>query len=139
MSHALHRLRQLGALPLRVSLAAGGLAAAIALGWWLGAGRVQARWDAAELAHARAAADARAENELLRASAAAAHEAARQQIQSRTPEARRAVNTALRQPVPCPPPAPGAPPAADLALGDVRVPAAVVDGLRRAGAPPAAP
>ncbi len=123
----------------RAALAAMGLAAALALGGWLGAGRVQARWDAAELAHAQAAAEAREEQRRLLATAAARAEDGRQQIQTRTPEVRRAVTQALRQPLQCPPPALGGPPGADLALGDVRVPAAVVDGLRRAGAAPAAP
>lgn len=40
------------ALGLRLALLAGALAA----GWWLGAGRVQARWDAADLQRERAVA-----------------------------------------------------------------------------------
>jgi hypothetical protein len=135
--HALHPLRQRGALPLRVSLGAAALAACVALGWHLGAGRVQARWDAADLAKARAAERQAAEQRAAAARASLRAVEAAQQIQQRTPQARRDVASALRAPVVCKTDPPDRPRIDDLALGDIRVPPAVVDGLRRAGADPA--
>jgi len=135
--HALHPLRQRGALPLRVSVGAAVLAACVALGWHLGAGRVQARWDAAQLAAARAAERQAAEQRAAAARATVRAVEAGQQIQQRTPQARRDVASALRAPIACETNASDRPRIDDRPLGDIRVPAAVVDGLRRAGADPA--
>jgi hypothetical protein len=106
------------------------LLAAAAGGWHLGAGRVQARWDVAELQRERQAAELRAEAQRLAQAAATRHEAQRRRIEARLPGLRRDLADALRRPLACPTGAP-------VAVGDVLVPAAAVDRLRDAGADPA--
>lgn len=109
------------------------LAAAVAAGWWLGAGRVQARWDAAELQRERAAQTLLAQDRRRQAGAADQYEAQRQQIRLAATQALPEVRNALSAPISCPAGA-----SAPLALADVPVPAAVLDQLRHAGADPRA-
>lgn len=116
-------------------LAAAGVALATAWGWHAhavhqarvqGRAEVQARWDAAELARERQAnvdAARRAEQSIA---AAAAHEAARAAIARNLTEARHDLRNALSAPISCPPGQSG------MEVGDVLLPAAVLDGVRRA-------
>lgn len=123
-----------GALP-PTWLIKAGAAALLLAGAWLhghhqGAAGVQADWKAQQLAQ-RQAADAQAEQQRLRErAAAAAYETQRAAITRRaatpSPESAYALHATI-----CPPAgALGRP----LELGDVPVPGAVLDRLRRAGA-----
>lgn len=103
-----------------------------ALGWRQGAARVQGRWDAADLQRERDAREDADEMRRIANRAGLAYEGQRVRIASVLPAARAAVGAGLRIPLQC---APGA----SQALGDVRVPASVVDGLRAAGAGGPAP
>jgi hypothetical protein len=115
-------------------LAAGAvLASALAAGWWLGAGRVQGRWDAAELQRERAVAALGAQERRRQHQAAADYEAQAQRIRAQAATPLPEVRNALQSPIPCPGGASATP---ALVLADVPVPAAVLDGLRAAGADP---
>jgi uncharacterized membrane protein len=86
----------------------------------------------AEVAEARSAATSAAAaqvlaNSLRGSGASAGFQVDASALTARQPEIRHDVHQALRAPLACPPGAP-------QALGDVRVPAGAVDGLRRAGA-----
>lgn len=116
---------------LRVALLAGALLASAAGGWHLGAGQVQARWTEADLQRERAATTLHAQQIRHQAEQADAFEAERQRLRLTLTEARHDQTAALQSPVDCTGPA--------LRLADVPVPAAALDGLRRAGASPSAP
>lgn len=111
---------------LRVALLAGALLASAAGGWHLGAGQVQARWTEADLQRERAATTLHAQQIRHQADQAAAFEAERQRLRLTLSEVRHDQTDALQAPIDCTGPA--------LRLADVPVPAAVLDGLRRAGA-----
>jgi len=115
-------------LALRLALLGGALTA----GWWLGAGRVQARWDAAELQRERAVATLGAQEARRQHQVAAEYEAQAQRIRAQAVIALPEVRNALHAPI-CAPAGASAP---ELLLADVPVPAAVLDGLRAAGADP---
>jgi hypothetical protein len=128
-------------LPLSLELKIAGYALALAgvlgaVAWaahherQLGAASVQADWDAERLASQQAA-EAQAEQQRLRAQAAASdYEAKRAEFARRaatpSPESSYALHATI-----CPPPGPLSKP---LELGDVPVPAAVLGRLRDAGA-----
>jgi hypothetical protein len=116
-------LLKLGGVLLALVLAAG-------YGYRHGAARVQARWDKAA-AEQLAQAEADRESNRLRAQAAATdYETQRAAIARRAAQPSQESVYALRSTI-CPPPgALGRP----LELGDVPVPAAVLDRLRDAGA-----
>ncbi len=107
-----------------------GAALALLVGVWLhgrgvGADRVRADWQAE-----REAADAAAEADRLRSRAAATqYEASRAAIAARAAKTSQEVRNALNAPI-CRPLEASAP---GLRLGDVAVPAAVVERLRDAG------
>lgn len=106
------------------------LVLAAGYGYRHGAQRVQARWDRQAQAD-RAAADAAREATRLRAQAAATdYEARRAAIAARATLVSPEVRNALSAPV-CRPLGASAP---GLRLGDVAVPAVVLDRLRSAGA-----
>lgn len=102
-----------------------------ALGWWLGTGHVQGRWDAAELQRERAVATLGAQERRRQAAVSEQHEAERREIRARLPALTQELRHELQAPITCPPT--GQPP---LELGAVPVPGSVVDRLRRAGADP---
>lgn len=116
---------------LRPTLALAALLASAAGGWHLGAGQVQARWTEADLQRERAATTLHAQQVRLQADQADAHEAERQRLRLTLTEARHDQTAALQSTVACTGPA--------LRLADVPVPAAALDGLRRAGASLSAP
>ena len=118
----------LWAIKLAVVLAL--LAGAVGYGHHSGADRVQRKWDARVQAD-KEAADAAREVDRLRSSAAATkYEAQRAAIASRAAQVSPEVRNALSAPI-CRPLGASAP---GVRLGDLAVPAAVVDRLRRAGA-----
>lgn len=98
-------------------------------GYRLGADRVQGRWDAAELQRTRDEGLARARQVDRSIEASTAHEAERRRLALALRGARNDLNAAMQQPITCPKGEP-------IPLARVPVPAAVVDGLRRAGADP---
>lgn len=118
---------------LRLLLGAGLICAAGALGWWLGTGHVQGRWDAAELQRERAVAALGAQERRRQASESDRHEAERREIRARLPTLTQELRHDLQAPIVCPPA--GQPP---LELGAVPVPGVVVERLRRAGTDPGA-
>lgn len=106
------------------------LASVAGYGYHHGAQRIQAKWDKAAR-EAKDAAEAEREANRLRSQAAAAdYETKRAALQRRAAQLSQEAVNALHQPI-CPEPGvPGRP----LELGDVPVPAAVLDRLRSAGA-----
>lgn len=106
-------------------------AAAFALAWRLGAGRVQGQWDAAELQRERAIATLGAQEARRQHQTAAEYAAQAQKIRAAAAQTSAEVRYELQRPISCP--AGGTVPLADLP-----VPAAVLDQLRRAGADPGA-
>lgn len=115
----------------RLAFMLAALLASAAGGWHLGAGQVQARWTEADLQRERAATTLHAQQIRHQAEQADAFEAERQRLRLTLTEARHDQTTALQSPVDCTGPA--------LRLADVPVPAAALDGLRRAGASLSAP
>jgi hypothetical protein len=116
------------------------LAAALATagGWHLhqlhqarkgGRAEIQARWDAAELERVRQAGVERLRRMERATEESAAHAAARAAIARTLTETRDALRYALQTPISCPG-------GADMPLADVRLPAAALDSVRRAGAAP---
>lgn len=118
---------------IRLGLVVAAAAALAGGGYWQGGRVVQGRWDAAELQREREQAEAAAEQRRLADRAARGFEVARARLAEAAPAARAAVGAGLRAPVAC------SAGAASVALGDLRVPAAVVDGLRRASGSASAP
>lgn len=116
---------------IRLLLAVAVAASALAFGWWLGAGRVQGKWDAAELQRERGAQVLLAQDRRRVADQAGQFEAQRAALQARATSLSLEPRYELQGPVPC---AAGA----SAVLGDLPVPAAAVDRLRRAGADPSA-
>lgn len=91
----------------------------------IGAAQCEAKTAQDDAARARAAAEQHAANEHAGAVASQSYQAAAAVIASRQPETRHAIQTALSAPIVCPAgPAP--------ALADLVLPAAALDGLRRA-------
>lgn len=106
------------------------LVSACLFGHRIGAAGVRAQWQAQQLAE-RAAAEAARESDRLNSHAAATrYEAQRAAIASRVTLTSPEVRNALHAPI-CPPAAASAP---VLELGDVPIPAAVLQRLRDAGA-----
>lgn len=120
-------------LDVRLLIGVAAIGGSAALGWWLGAGRVQGRWDAAELQRERAVATLGAQERRRQAGESERHEAERSQILARLPTITQELRHELHTPIICPPVDQPA-----LELGAVPVPGAVVDRLRRAGADPGA-
>lgn len=118
-------------MPPRLLVLAAVQAAALALAWHLGAGRVQGQWDAAELQRERAIATLGAQEARRQNQAAAEYAAQAQQIRAAAALALPEVRHELQRPISCP--AGGI-----LPLADLPVPAAVLDQLRHAGADPGA-
>lgn len=128
-------------LPLSLELKAAGCLLAVAgivgaVAWaahherQIGAANVQSKWDAQKLIDEQAA-EAQRESQRLRAQAAAStYEAQRAAIAARLTKPSPEVANALHAPI-CPP-QPGVP--GRLELGDVPIPAAVLQRLRDAGA-----
>lgn len=110
------------ALVLLLVLAAG-------TGWRYGIKSESNRRDAADLVRERAAAEIRAESQRMANRAATGFETQRRAIEVRHASVSTDLRTALRAPIACPA-------AASAPLADLRIPAAVVSGLRRAGADP---
>lgn len=116
------------------------IAAALALGallagvLWLqqherqiGAAQCEAKAAQADAARTSASAEQFATNEHTGQAAAQAFETQAGAIAARQPEIRHAIHSALSAPAQCPAAAP-------VALGDLLIPGAAVDGLRRAAA-----
>lgn len=102
------------------------------IGHGLGVDQVQGRWDAAELARRRAEAADQLRQAERAMQASATHEAERARLAASLRTARHDLQQALQQPIDCPP-------GGRVPLASVRVPGAVVDSLRRAGADHPAP
>jgi hypothetical protein len=97
-------------------------------GYRAGADRVRMQWHLEQAERERAAAEQHLRNERSANAAATDYRAARAARAARQPETQHALRNALSAPISCPP--------AASALGDVRIPAAVVDRLRDAGLDP---
>lgn len=106
------------------------LAAALATSWQLGARGVRGEWAAADLQRERAAQVLEAQARRQAAMAADRYEAQAQRLRAQAVTALPEVRHALQHPIPCLG-------AASTPLADLRIPAAVLDGLRRAGTDPA--
>ncbi len=107
------------------------LIAAGGTGWHYGIKTESNRRDAADLVRERAAEAIRNESQRMANRAASGFEAQRRAIEVRHASVSTALRNALSAPISCPA-------AAAAALADLRIPAAVVDSLRRAGADPGA-
>lgn len=105
------------------ALAVAVLGSSLALGYRQGAGRVQARWDAAELKRERQAAEQRREDERIGRAAAANFEAWRADQTRRQADIARRLRDALKAPLSCP---------ASGQVADVVIPADAVRSLRDA-------
>lgn len=115
------------------ALAAGAIAAAAALcGYWLGHRHTQARWDAEKLEQLQEDADEAFWRRSRAQDASTAFEAYRTAQAARLRQTHDALSIALRSPVSCP--SAGDPP---LELGDVLLPAGVLDRVRDFAAGPA--
>lgn len=121
----------LGLLPawLWAAILAGALACGGIVTWRTATGVERAKWQAIELRRQQADADTRREDARMSWAASAEFEALRAQQARRAPQIAKEVRDALQAPIACP----------AGTLADVLVPAAAVDGLRRAGADAAAP
>lgn len=113
------------ALGLRLAILAGALAA----GWWLGAGRVQARWDAAELQRERAVATLGAQEARRQHQVAAKYEAQAARLRATAAQYLPDFREALHAPISCPA-------GAELDLATLPVPDRVLERLQHVSADP---
>jgi hypothetical protein len=100
---------------------------AATVGGWGGARFKQGQWDAAELDRTRRDAAVAVRRIDVALDASAAYEKSRAAVAAEIRKARHAVDVALQAPLSCPPGQP-------LQLGDLVLPAAVLDGVRGAAA-----
>ncbi|UDF33532.1 UNVERIFIED_ORG: hypothetical protein LHJ69_12955 [Shinella sp. XGS7] len=102
-------------------------AAAACLGWWLGAGRVQARWDAAELQRERAVVTLAAQEARRQNHEAAVYAAQAARLRAAAAQSLPDFREALHAPISCPA-------GAELDLATLPVPAGVIERLQHVGA-----
>lgn len=105
------------------------LGGALATGWWLGAGRVQARWDAAELQRERAVATLAAQEARRQNHEAAVYAAQAARLRATAAQSLPDFREALHAPISCPA-------SAELDLATLPVPAGVLERLQHVGADP---
>ncbi|MBC7729134.1 MAG: hypothetical protein H7242_16295 [Microbacteriaceae bacterium] len=118
-------------LGIRLLIIGAVLASAFAAGLHLGARHVHGQWAEADLAREQATAAQHAQDQARAGDAAAKFEAIRAKLRSTQAEVSHALQNTLTAPI-----CPASEAASAVTLGDVRIPAAAVDSLRRAGADP---